>query len=310
MSHIPVLSEPFISAWVTNPEGCYIDCTFGRGGHAKMVLNLLSENGSLLAIDRDPEAIGVGKSLQQADNRFHIVQSPFSEIHEVAELLGWHAVDGIGFDLGVSSPQFDTPSRGFSFVHDGPLDMRMDCEHGIPLSHKLAHISEKQLADILRQYGNERFAGRIAKNILHAFHQNDLHTTQQLENICFHSVPKNARYGSTHPATRTFQALRIWVNDEMGQIERALNAAMDLLKPGGRLAVISFHSGEDRLVRDLIEKRVNPCQCPPTFPICACGLTPSMHWISKKPIRPSEDEITANPRSRSSMLRVAEKNHD
>ncbi|MDQ6983199.1 MAG: 16S rRNA (cytosine(1402)-N(4))-methyltransferase RsmH, partial [Ghiorsea sp.] len=190
---------------------------------------------------------------------------------------------------------------------DGPLDMRMDFESGQPLSEKLKKVSEPDLAQVIREYGGERFAGRIAKSILDALHQGEMNTTKDLENVCFHATPKKMRHTGAHPATRTFQALRIWVNDEMNQIDLAVEASMKLLQAGGRLAIISFHSGEDRRIRDLIEKQVHGCVCPREFPMCVCGFKPTMKWVQKKPIRATEEEIEANPRSRSAMLRVAEK---
>ncbi len=306
-SHVPVLAQPFIDAILTDPDGRYVDATFGRGGHARMLLARLSPQGRLLALDRDPQAIEEGEKLAQEDARFRIIHADFGSLDAALDEAGWDSVTGIGFDLGVSSPQLDQATRGFSFQAEGPLDMRMDTERLEPLSTRLARTGERELKDVLRRYGDERFAGRIAKAILRALTEDRLHTTRDLENICFHAVPPNARHGKTHPATRTFQALRIWVNDEYGQIETGVKSAMQHLAPGGHLAVISFHSGEDRRVRDLIEAEVHPCTCPPQFPICICGRTPSMRWLQKKPLRADEAELEANPRSRSAMLRIAER---
>jgi len=304
--HIPVLANEFIDALSIDPDGSYIDATFGRGGHSRMLLKRLSSKGRLLALDRDPDAIKVGRALEAEDSRFTIIHSDFGAFDDAIESAGWDKVTAIGFDLGVSSPQFDQAYRGFSFQHEGPLDMRMNFEQGQPLSKKLERVSDKELADVIRQYGDERYAMRIAKAILRELNNGDLNTTRDLENACFHAVPKQARYGGAHPATRTFQALRIWVNDEYGQLESGIKAAMTHLIPGGRLAVISFHSGEDRRIRDLVEAEVHPCTCPPQFPMCVCGHVASMRWVQKKPVRASESETTANPRSRSSMLRIAE----
>ncbi|ATX82696.1 16S rRNA (cytosine1402-N4)-methyltransferase [Mariprofundus ferrinatatus] len=305
--HIPVLRDDFIEALFTDPDGCYVDCTFGRGGHSRELLARLSEKGRLLAIDRDLEAVAEGERLAAEDARFTIVHADFASLGETLDELGWLQVSGIGFDLGVSSPQVDSAERGFSFQKSGPLDMRMDLSSGQPLSVKLAHVSERELADIIYRYGDERYSRRIAKAILRARHDGELNTTSDLENICFHSVPKQARHSGAHPATRTFQALRIWVNAEMEQIDAGIQAAVDHLAPGGRLAVISFHSGEDRRIRNLIDALVHPCTCPPQMPVCVCGKTPSMRWLQKKPVRPGEAEIAANPRSRSSLMRVAER---
>jgi len=306
-AHIPVLLREWVDALVVDPDGSYVDATFGRGGHSRAILARLSARGRLLALDRDPEAYCVGRQLAEQDARFHIVHRPFAELADVLAQAGWQDVNGVGFDLGVSSPQVDDAARGFSFQKAGPLDMRMNPEAGQPLSRLLEHVSEKELAGIIRQFGGERFAGRIARAIMQAVHEKRMRTTADLENACFHAVPRAARHGSTHPATRTFQALRMWVNDELSQIREGLEAAMAVIRrPGGRLAVISFHSGEDRLVRDVIEQAVSPCTCPPQFPMCVCGRTPTMRWVNKKPIRPCEAEVERNPRSRSSRLRVAE----
>lgn len=305
--HIPVLRDAFIDALFSDADGCYVDCTFGRGGHSRELLARLSEKGQLLAIDRDPEAIAEGERLAAEDARFSIVHSDFARLGDTLDAMGWSQVSGIGFDLGVSSPQVDNAERGFSFQKDGPLDMRMDSSSGQPLSRLLERISERELADIIYRFGDERHSRRIAKSILMAKKEGKLNTTSDLENICFHATPKQGRHSGAHPATRTFQALRIWVNEEMDQIDEGLKAAVAHLKPGGRLAVISFHSGEDRRVRDLIEDQVHPCKCPPQMPMCVCGKTPSMRWLQKKPVRPNQDEIDLNPRSRSSLMRVAER---
>jgi len=304
--HIPVLLEAFVDTLVTDPDGIYVDGTFGRGGHSREILRRLSPNGRLLGIDRDPSAVAEGQRLADSDPRFRIVHSAFDDLEGALADTGWEKVNGIGFDLGISSPQVDNPARGFSFQQSGPLDMRMNPDEGLPLSRLLGQVSERELARIIREYGDERYAQRIANAILAAHRKGDMETTADLENVCFHAVPKQARHGNVHPATRTFQALRMWVNDEIGQIERGIAAAMRHLLPGGRLSVISFHSGEDRLVRDLVELEVHPCTCPPQFPVCVCGRTPTMRWLHKKPIRPDDTEVERNPRSRSSRLRVAE----
>lgn len=305
--HLPVLAEPFVQALCIDPDGRYIDATFGRGGHTSLLLAKLSAKGRILAIDRDPAAVQAGERLAMSDARLTIRHASFADLRALAAQLAWDHVQGIGFDLGVSSPQLDDASRGFSFREAGPLDMRMDPTQGRPLSEKLKRVREHELVRILRQYGGERFAARIAKAILQRLHEGRLNTTRDLEDACFHAVPRSHRYGRIHPATRTFQALRIWVNDEFHQLRLGLEAAFDLLAPKGRLAVIAFHSGEDRLVRDLIEAEVKGCQCPPSLPKCICGKSPRMRWVVKKPIRPTEEEIHRNPRARSARLRVAER---
>ena len=306
-AHIPVLAAPYIEALCTDPEGYYVDATFGRGGHTRLLLKQLSRHAKVLGLDRDPQAIEAGRALMSEDKRFTIAHTDFAGITQAVEHQGWSSVSGIGFDLGVSSPQLDQAERGFSFMQDGPLDMRMDNTSGEPLVDKLAKVSESELSRIIREYGGEKFAGRIARGVLQALRDGQMKTTKDLEHVCFHATPKKMRYRGAHPATRTFQALRIWVNDEMSQIDCAVCASMKLLKAGGRLAIISFHSGEDRRIRDLIEKQVHGCTCPRTFPLCVCGFKPTMKWVQKKPIRASAEEIGQNPRSRSAMLRVAEK---
>ncbi len=308
--HIPVLRDVFVDAWFTDPDGRYVDCTFGRGGHSRVLLSRLSNKGRLLGLDRDPQAVEEGERLARDDSRFTIIHSDYGSLEAALAHMGWQQVTGIGFDLGISSPQVDNPQRGFSFQKDGPLDMRMDPGSGLPLQRMLDHVSEKELADIIFQYGDERYSRRIAPAILRARREDKLHSTGDLENVCFHAVPRHARHGGAHPATRTFQALRMWVNSEADQIDMGIKAAMQHLLPDGRLAVISFHSGEDRRIRDLIEAEVHPCTCPPQMPMCVCGKTPTMHWIQKKPLRPGKEELASNPRSRSSRLRVAERLHD
>lgn len=308
--HIPVLRDEFIDAWLTDPDGYYVDCTFGRGGHSRELLSRLSDKGRLLGLDRDPQAVAEGERLAAEDSRFTIMHYDFAHLEDALTDMGWKQVRGIGFDLGVSSPQVDDAERGFSFMKDGPLDMRMDTSSGLPLERMLAHVSEKELADIIFDFGDERYSRRIARAIMQARQENKLHRTTDLENICFHAVPRHARHGGIHPATRTFQALRMWVNSEIDQIEIGVRAAIRYLLPKGRLAAISFHSGEDRRIRDLIEAEVHPCTCPPEMPMCICGKTPTMGWVQKKPIRPGEEELATNPRSRSSRLRVAERLQD
>jgi len=304
--HIPVLLEAFVEWIRIDPDGRYVDATFGMGGHSRAILARLSGQGRLMALDRDPAAVEIGNRLSKKDPRFCMRHASFSDLGWILEQCGWDKVSGIGFDLGVSSPQLDKAERGFSFQKPGPLDMRMDPTTGQPLASLLRNIKEKELIRILREYGDERYAVRIAKAILRLLREDKPLTTRDLENAIFHAVPHSRRYGGVHPATRSFQALRIWVNDEFGQLQTGLSTAMDHLRTGGRLAAISFHSGEDRRVRDWIETRVHPCICPPDFPVCTCGRKASMRWVHKKPIRPSSEEIAGNPRSRSARLRIAE----
>jgi len=292
------LAEPFIDGWLTDPDGCYVDATF---------LQRLSEKGRLLGLDRDPQAVEEGRKLEQEDSRFTMFHTDFAGMEHALEHVGWDKVQGIGFDLGVSSPQIDQAERGFSFQSEGPLDMRMNPNEGQALSERLQSVSERDLVQVIRKFGDERFAGRIARAILKAVHAGEMQSTKHLENACFHAVPPKARHGSTHPATRTFQALRIWVNDEYTQIEDAVRCAMQHLATDAHLAVISFHSGEDRRIRDLVEAEVHPCQCPPQFPMCVCGKVPTMTWVQKKPVRATDEELDENARSRSAMLRIAQR---
>lgn len=306
-NHVPVLLSAYIDGLLTDPNGNYIDATFGRGGHSEALLEKLSPQASLKALDRDPEAIAVGQALAKKDTRFSIHYTAFSGLESVLEETNSSQITGIGFDLGTSSPQLDTATRGFSFRQEGPLDMRMDFQNNKSLAEKLERVSEAELIRVIRDYGDERYAGRIAKAILRAKHDDKLHNTTDLENCVYHAIPKRSRFGGAHPATRTFQALRIWVNDEYQEIETAVLAAIHALAVGGRLVIISFHSGEDRRIRDLIQNEVNPCICPRDFPMCVCQRKAKMRWVQKKPIRASEAEIEENPRSRSSLLRIAEK---
>ncbi len=272
-----------------------------------MVLRELSDTGCLVALDRDPEAVACGRALQAEDRRFRIVHGEFGALDLLLRDLGIESVDAVGFDLGVSSPQLDRPERGFSFHDAGPLDMRMNPGCGASLAAGLGKVSRHELARIIRDYGEERYAGRIARCIIEARDEGRLASTKALADVVVAALPARARHGERHPATRTFQALRIWVNDEYRQIEAGLDAAMNLLRPGGVLAAISFHSGEDRIVRDRIEARVHPCVCPPQFPVCACGRVADMAWRQKKPLRADAREVAANPRARSARLRVAVK---
>ncbi len=304
-SHIPVLADAFLDLLCHDIDGHYVDATFGRGGHSRMLLDRLSPKGRVLALDRDPEAVAIGEQLATEDARFQIIHADFSCLSDALSDVGWEDATGIGFDLGVSSPQLDQAGRGFSFNHDGPLDMRMNPDADMPLAKKLATTTRRELTQVLRDFGDERFAPRIATRIMDALACDSLYTTRDLENICFHAVPPKNRHGHSHPATRTFQALRIWVNNEYGQLHEGVAAATNSLVEGGHLAVISFHSGEDRRVRDQIEAEVRPCTCPPQFPICVCHKTPRLRWLQKKPIRASETELQQNPRSRSALLRAA-----
>ncbi|MDQ6950470.1 MAG: 16S rRNA (cytosine(1402)-N(4))-methyltransferase RsmH [Mariprofundales bacterium] len=314
--HVPVLATPFVEALCHRPDGVVVDATFGRGGHSRMVLERLSNQGRLIALDRDPEAVAYGQRLEREDARFRIVHAEFGDLGAVLAEMEVTAADAVGFDFGVSSPQLDQQQRGFSFGGTGPLDMRMNPEMGAPLSSLLAKVNHSELTKIIREYGEERFAGRVARTILEARDAGVLSSTTDLAEVITRALPAKARHpkrhhGQTgrdrHPATRTFQGLRIWVNDEYGQIARGLASAMAALTPGGKLVAIAFHSGEDSRVRDIVESHVHPCTCPPQFPICICHRVADMAWTQKKPLRADAVELAHNPRARSAKLRIATK---
>jgi 16S rRNA (cytosine1402-N4)-methyltransferase len=299
-AHTTVLLTEAVEALVTQPEGTYVDGTFGRGGHARAVLARLSPAGRLVAFDKDPEAVAV--AAQVGDPRLHICHSGFARMREELAGLGIAQVDGVLFDLGVSSPQIDNPVRGFSFRFDAPLDMRMDTTRGETAADFLARADERQIAEVIREYGEERFAVQIAKALVARREGGSpVRTTGELSQVVARAV--KTREPGQDPATRTFQALRIHVNAELEELEQGLSAALELLSPGGRLAVISFHSLEDRIVktfiaresRDEIDRRA-PMAPPKAMRLVSLGRT-----------RPSAEEVAANPRARSAILRVAER---
>lgn len=304
--HITVLLHEAVDALAIKADGIYVDATFGRGGHSRLILSQLGENGRLIAIDRDPLAIAAAKQID--DPRFSIIHAPFSAMaeHLVARgLVG--KINGILMDLGVSSPQLDDPQRGFSFMHDGPLDMRMDTTQGISASEWLQQSSVDDIAWVIKTFGEERFARRIAQAIVEHNAQQPLTRTHQLAELVASVLPYKEKH--KHPATRTFQAIRIYINSELEEVERALNATPDLLAPGGRLAVISFHSLEDRLVKQFIAKQSKAPQLPAHLPLTEAQIR-QMSDIKLKAlgkIKPSAAEIAQNARSRSAMLRVAER---
>ena len=304
-AHIPVLSREAFEALAVQADGLYIDATFGRGGHTALILGALGPEGRVLAFDRDPAAIEAGHRRFPDEVRLALVGAPFADIAaRVQELVPGRSVRGILFDLGVSSPQLDDPSRGFSFRSDGPLDMRMDPTSGEPVSAWLARAGEPEIREVIAELGEERFARRIAANIVATRTQQPLTRTLQLAELVARTV--RTREPGKHPATRTFQALRMHVNDELGQLKRALDAALQLLAVGGRLAAISFHSLEDRLVKQFIQAHSSVDPVFAGLPVIPPGAQPRLRRIGNK-IRAGEAELAANPRSRSSVLRVAEK---
>lgn len=302
LPHVTVLLNETVEAVLGNPDGVYIDATFGRGGHSRALLAKLSPNARLIAFDKDPEAIAVGQALTANDARFAIVHASFAQLTEVLReqgLLG--KVDGILADLGVSSPQLDDAGRGFSFLQDGPLDMRMNSAMGMSAAEWLQRVSEVDLADVLFRYGEERFSRRIAKAIKQA--PEPLLTTRQLAEVVAAAHPAWERH--KHPATRSFQAIRIAVNRELDDLEQFLPQALDALAAGGRLAVISFHSLEDRMVKQFLQKQARGDDLPRDLPVRAQDLRPRVRMLGKTD--PSDAEVSHNPRARSAHLRVAQK---
>ncbi|UDM62838.1 16S rRNA (cytosine(1402)-N(4))-methyltransferase RsmH [Pseudoalteromonas piscicida] len=303
--HISVLMTETLDALAIDPEGIYIDGTFGRGGHSGEILKRLS-TGRLQAIDQDPQAIKAAEKFAD-DTRFSIARSRFSQIKSVAEQAGiLGQVDGILLDIGVSSPQLDDADRGFSFMKDGPLDMRMDPDSGRSAAQWLAEAELEEMVFVIKKYGEEKFATRIARKVIEVREHTAITTTAQLAQLIDEAVPVKDKH--KHPATRTFQAIRIYINSELEEIQTALQASLEVLKPGGRLVVISFHSLEDRIVKQFIKKQSKGEAIPRGLPLTDEQLKQNLTLKAVgKAIKPSDAEIAQNPRSRSSVLRVAEK---
>ncbi len=302
-AHVTVLLEEAVEMLSVKPGGTYIDATFGRGGHSRRILSSLGEGGHLVALDRDPQAIAVGAQI--ADSRFHLVHRAFGELSEAASEAGITAVDGILFDIGVSSPQIDDGERGFSFRYDAPLDMRMDTTRGETAAEWLARADEKEITEVIRNYGEERFAFQIAKKVVAARVEQAIVTTGQFATLVRSAV--RTREPGQDQATRSFQALRIHTNQELRQLEIALPQAFDLLKPGGRLVVISFHSLEDRIVKNFMRQLSTADALPKNLPLRADQLPKPKMQLLGKAVKPSATEVAHNPRARSAVMRVAEK---
>jgi len=301
--HITVLKNETVDA-VVRGEGIYVDMTLGGGGHSSEVLK---RGGTLIGIDQDSDAIKVaGERLSKISNNFTLVKSNFREIKKVLENLQIDKVDGIIMDLGVSSYQLDEKSRGFSYMHDGDLDMRMDRESALTAYDVVNGYSEEQLSKIITDYGEERWAKRIASFIVKKRKEEKIKTTHQLVSVIKAAVPKGARQDGPHPAKRTFQAIRIEVNRELEILADTVKDCADVLKCGGRIGIITFHSLEDRIIKETYQKLAKGCTCPPDFPICVCGGQSKLKIISRKPVLPGEEEILKNPRARSAKLRIAE----
>lgn len=306
-AHVPVLLPETIAALQPRPGGRYVDATLGGGGHAEKILELSGPNGTLLGIDADPKAISAARSrLARFGDRLTLVETYFDDLAPVAREEGFSGVDGVLFDLGVSSPQLDQPERGFSFGGDAPLDMRFGPSAPRSAAELVNELSLEELQRIFSEYGEERFARRIAQRIVAERRTQVIHTTGQLAAIVARARPGRGRE-RIHPATRVFQALRIAVNDELGRLRRALPQAVGLLSEGARLAVISFHSLEDRIVKQFIRDAERGCICPPDLPRCVCGGTSTLAAVTRKPVTASPTEIEANPRARSAKLRVAQR---
>lgn len=305
--HVPVLLNECIEGLNIKPDGIYIDGTLGRGGHSLEIVKRL-RSGRLICIDRDSTAIEeASRRLEEYDDKITFVHDNFRDIAGIMDRLGIERADGMLFDLGVSSPQLDDGSRGFSYMTDAPLDMRMDRESGITAKDIVNGWGEAELKKVIYGYGEEKYAPRIAGAIVKAREKKKIETTLELVDIIKSAMPGAALREKQHPAKRTFQALRIAVNDELNSVADMLDLAADRLNPGGRLAVISFHSLEDRVVKTAIHSRERGCTCPPDFPVCVCGFKQTLRSVTRKPITPGQEELKRNPRARSAKLRIAER---
>jgi len=306
--HKSVLLFECIEGLNINNNGTYVDCTLGGAGHSFEICQKLSETGQLIGIDQDINAIEKSKNtLANVKNRLILVNDNFSNVKNILSSLDIHNVDGFLLDLGVSSHQLDEPSRGFSYMHDAPLDMRMNRDSTITAFDIVNEYSESKLNEIIHGYGEERWAKRIANFIVEERKSNKINTTFELVSVIKKAIPKTARVGGPHPAKRTFQAIRIEVNNELGILENTIYEMEKLLSKGGRLCVITFHSLEDRIIKNAFKNLENPCKCPVGLPICVCGKKKTVNILTKKPILPSENELLENHRARSAKLRIVEK---
>ncbi|MFQ6964912.1 16S rRNA (cytosine(1402)-N(4))-methyltransferase RsmH [Faecousia sp.] len=306
--HKSVLLQECIDALNIRPDGIYLDGTLGGAGHSSQIARRLTEGGRLIGVDRDRTALAAAKErLAPYADRVTLVHSNFAEIDAILDSLGIPAVDGMLFDLGVSSPQLDDASRGFSYMADAPLDMRMDKDDALTAGAVVNTWPQGELRRILYDYGEERYAPQIAAAICRAREKAPVETTLELVDIIRSAMPAQALREKQHPAKRSFQAIRIAVNDELGAVSRMMQAAVGRLNPGGRLAVITFHSLEDRIVKSEMQQAARGCTCPPEFPVCVCGKKPLVKLVTRKPIVSGPAELEENPRARSAKLRVAEK---
>lgn len=303
--HETVLQNEAVAALSIKPDSCYIDATFGRGGHSRAILDQLGPDGRLLVFDRDPQAIEVARSMQSQDSRLVVTRAPFSELGATVEQCGMTgSIGGVLFDLGVSSPQLDNAERGFSFSKDGPLDMRMDPDHGISAEQWINSASEREIADVLYEFGEERHSRRMARRVVQERELQRITRTAQLAEIIKEANP--AWEKDKHPATRAFQGIRIFINGEFDELRKGLEQALAVLAVGGRLVVISFHSLEDRIVKKFIAMQTKGDNFPRGVPVTAAMLNPTLKSIGKA-VKPSSVEVDKNPRARSAVMRVAEK---
>ena len=307
-SHKPVLLRECIEGLHIRPGFTYVDCTTGGGGHSYEIARRLSGDARLICLDRDTDALSAAKTrLKDFSDKITFVHTNFSDLGEILDKLQVNNLGGVLADLGCSSYQFDTPERGFSYMHDAPLDMRMDTDSGLTAYDVVNTYGEDELQRILYEYGEEKFAPKIAKEIARSREIAPIRTTFELANLIKKTLPAAAKIGGPHPAKRSFQAIRIEVNHELDAISPALKAAAERMVTGGRIAVISFHSLEDRCVKNTFADLARGCTCPRDFPVCVCGRKPIVNLITRKPILPSEEELEENPRARSAKLRIAEK---
>ena len=307
-NHVSVLLHEVVDGLNIKPDGVYVDGTLGGAGHGYQVCSQLSENGHFYGIDQDACAIETARErLAPFGDRVTILKSNYVNMKSLLHQCGVEKVDGIVLDLGVSSYQLDTKERGFSYMEDAPLDMRMDTEQPMTAKDIINQYSENELFRVIKEYGEERFARSIARNIVKAREEKEITTTFELVDIIRRSMPAKARNGKGHPAKRTFQAIRIELNQELEVLKNSLDEMIELLNPGGRICIITFHSLEDRIVKISFRKNENPCTCPPDFPMCVCGKISKGKVITRKPILPSEEELNVNSRSKSAKLRIFER---
>lgn len=306
--HRPVMLEQCVKGLDIRPDGIYVDGTLGGGGHSAAICRSLDERGALIGIDRDRDALNVSSErLKEYKCQKYFVQSNYSDIKQVLNELKIEKVDGALLDLGVSSFQLDNPQRGFSYMNDAPLDMRMSQDDDFTAYDIVNDYDRNELIRVIGKYGEERWASRIADFIVKVRLDKPIESTYELVDVIKQAIPASARRTGPHPAKRTFQAIRIEVNDELSQLERAVEEFCDILAPGGRLCIITFHSLEDRIVKEIFSRRANPCTCPREFPICVCGKKADIKKITGKPFVPDAEETEENPRARSAKLRIAEK---